>query len=214
MFRIVEEVTSLSSLYARAVDQLREFPCPHDEELALEAPALLELRFTRSRSTEVKADPSLVRRPLVPALDYSQTMDAALFKRVVDHYDRLLRRSGAIAQVVDQLSRTPQTKRAVVDLWKNRPGQITTEDPCLIYCWFRLTSDGLTMHAHFRGNDVCNKLLLNLDIMVMVQTIVASMLQVQPSWYRHYTDSLHLYRRDEARLADMLKARPPLSATR
>lgn len=191
---------SLIPLYQKALIALRDHPCDTDVELAFDTPAILELRPRVPRHPG--AAPS-VRGNLAPMLQYDDLIEHETYERVLRHYQRILSSYGGLDRVTKLLRRYPGTKRAVLDFWTARPGHLTSEDPCLMYCWFRIAGDELRLHAHFRGNDACNKLLLNMDLLTCAQELVAEALDLRAGSYRHVSDSLHIYRHDVQRSEEL-----------
>jgi len=195
------DTSTIQDLYRYVLSALTEYPRSREQELELEAPALLTLSG-HCASTHHSA-PKPTARSLL-SLDHNQWMPPDLLNHVLSHYDRILVQSDDLGRLIELLRSNPETKRGVLSFWETPAGELGTEDPCLMYCLFRTTDEGLDLSAHFRGNDAVNKLLLNLDLMIGIHAYVAQMLGARVGTYIHHSDSIHVYKRDLETFRDCL----------
>lgn len=172
-----------------------------DGELEKESPGLITVASTTGSPPRLR----VVNGLLVGPVDYADVCDSAdaVFSRVKRHYEKILLASGALDRVHEYIGGNLFSKKAVIDCWTPH----VYESPCLMYLWFRPEPDDrLACHAHFRGNDVYRKLFMNLEILEAIHEHVATRLGLGRGTYVHYSDSLHIYRRDW-RLATSVAAR-------
>lgn len=163
-----------------------------DQELARETPGQIMIASAPDLRLQVESN-SIIGTP-----DYSGVCEGAakVFSAVRNHYEDILLRNGAVDRVVRYLGDRLFSKKAVIGCWEPN----VASSPCLMYVWFRPEPDHrerrLACHAHFRGNDVYRKLLMNLEILGAVHAHVANLLGLSVGKYTHYSDSLHIYKRD------------------
>jgi len=192
--------TKLYAAYVRLFGQvLDESDTPsRDDEILYESSGVLTV-WPSER--EPSPSPLFVENGCLSGrFDYSLFLDAVSEKRVREHYEHLLLKSGRITSIAQFLRRHPRSKRAVVDVWEQPAGHVSGQDPCLMYLWFRVEGQDLVCHAHFRSNDVVRKLLLNMHILVAIQDHLAKELGVRRGYYRHVADSFHMHTRDEIQI--------------
>ena len=110
---------------------------------------------------------------------------------------RLLEMRGVTNQlenIVLLLNRKPSSRQAVVQLFDAEDIVEEHKDvPCTSTIQFLLRSDGLEMITTMRSNDVYLGLPHDVFCFTMIQELVARRLDVEPSVYRHFVGSLHLY---------------------
>ena len=166
-----------------------------DPELFREAPGVLMINPKEDRETPLR----VVNESFLGNVSYDQYIRGgdAVFAVVRSHYERTLLQTGLLAEIVEFLRKHPSSKRAVVSVWnKCRPDR-SSDDPCLVYLWFRIRNGQLDCHAHLRANDVYRKLLMNMHIFLAIQDHVSSRLGLSSGIYYHICDSFHFYMDDK-----------------
>lgn len=169
-----------------------------DPELIREASGTIVVNFPDDVPLRI------VGRRIEGLRDYSQSLQDGnvLYRKVSRHYQALLLEENRLDNLIDRLADAPFSKSLFLPTAHLSPsGQI----PCLMYLWLRVRDEKLHLHAHWRGNDVHKKLLMNLDIMAAVQRHCCRRLDLRPGSYHHVSDSLHLYRDDAASIDASLR---------
>lgn len=136
---------------------------------------------------------------------------------------RLLNLNGInqLDNVVQTLKRWPDSRRAVVQLFKAddlaADLESTLKDmPCTCTLQFTVRKGQLQMLASMRSNDAYKGLPHDVFAFTMLQEIMARKLGVEVGTYRHAVGSFHLYANDAKKAADYLEegvqARVPMPA--
>lgn len=97
--------------------------------------------------------------------------------------------------VMKCLKADPESRQAVVNIWRERPGQ-SADIPCTVAMQFFLRRDLLEMHTYMRSNDGWLGLPYDLFNFTQIQRYLACQLDVGAGSYRHTVGSLHLYQDD------------------
>ena len=113
-----------------------------------------------------------------------------------------------IEGIVDQLVKTPYTRRAQAITWKVWEDSTCYDPACLQSIWCRITRQAdrrlLNMNVRFRSNDAYKAALMNIFALVMLQRQMAERIsrlsgtEVRPGRYCHVADSYHVYGKDMA----------------
>ena len=113
-----------------------------------------------------------------------------------------------IEGIVDQLVKTPYTRRAQAITWKVWEDSTCYDPACLQSIWCRITRQAdrrlLNMNVRFRSNDAYKAALMNIFALVMLQRQMAERIsrlsgtEVRPGRYCHVADSYHVYGDDLA----------------
>jgi thymidylate synthase len=93
-----------------------------------------------------------------------------------------------------KLREDPDTRQAVLEIW--RPDALTTatkDPPCTLSWQFFLRNGLLEMHAHMRSNDAWLGLPYDVFTFTQFQRMLASELGCELGRYVHHVGSLHLY---------------------
>jgi thymidylate synthase len=102
--------------------------------------------------------------------------------------------------VVQTLRRDPESRQAVVSIWRERPGP-TKDVPCTVDWQFFLRDGKLEMIAHMRSNDAYLGFPYDVFNFTQIQRGVALELGVEAGRYHHSVGSLHLYEQHYAKAA-------------
>lgn len=106
-----------------------------------------------------------------------------------------------IPAVIEELTRNPQSRRAVMVI--ERPEDIHSDDPpCLqhIQYFIRATpkypNGQLDCKVLFRSNDAVKATFMNMFALIRLQEVIAKKLKVPVGTYVHRANSFHAYERD------------------
>jgi thymidylate synthase len=149
---------------------------------------------------------------MLNGLDDVKTI-AAYNKRIADYSDdgetffgaygpRFLR---DLRHVINLLKRDPDSRQAVINIWRPEGlWQPTKDVPCTLTWQFFVRSGKLEMIASMRSNDVWLGMPYDIFNFTQIQRIIASALGVGVGPYQHNVGSLHLYETNEAAAASQL----------
>lgn len=109
--------------------------------------------------------------------------------------------------VVALLKRDPDSRQAVINIWRPEALHTTTKDvPCTLTWQFFIRNRRLEMHACMRSNDVWLGLPYDLFNFTQIQRYLASCLRVDVGPYTHTVGSLHLYEHNKSQAEGILRA--------
>ncbi|AKJ72610.1 thymidylate synthase [Gordonia phage GMA2] len=112
-----------------------------------------------------------------------------------------------IQYVVDTLIKTPDSRRAILNLWQplqdTQPG--FTDYPCTLNIGFRIREDRLNMSVTMRSNDIWRGASSDFIQFSMLHQTVAALVGIEPGKYFHNAYSLHLYESDWEAASDSIK---------
>lgn len=103
-----------------------------------------------------------------------------------------------IRDVVDELRRDPDSRRAVVYVGRDsdlRNSVDTGDQPCTSLWQFFIREGRLEMLTYMRSWDLVWGLSYDLPVFTMVQRLVAAALQLEVGTYQHFAGSAHVYDR-------------------
>lgn len=110
-----------------------------------------------------------------------------------------------IEEVVKMLKHDPNSRRAVINLNTPHPGvMITKDEPCTIALQFRIRKGNLDCTAMMRSNDIWFGTPYDIAFFTELQKYIAQRLSVGYGWYTHFATSLHMYKRDQEKLENVL----------
>jgi thymidylate synthase len=111
------------------------------------------------------------------------------------------RPAGQLEMLMALLSKLPETRQAVVSLW--RPHDITCalqqnkkDLPCTLSLQFLLRNGKLNLIVTMRSNDIWLGLPYDAWSWCSIQQLVATALGVELGWYQHQAGSMHVYERN------------------
>ena len=108
-------------------------------------------------------------------------------------------------KVIELLRVDPGSRRAVINLNVPNPEVIETKDePCTIALQFLIRDGALDCIAMMRSNDIWTGLPYDIMYFTTLQKIIADALGVDYGSYTHVAGSLHMYLKDEEKIADRL----------
>ena len=102
--------------------------------------------------------------------------------------------------VINELTRNPWSRRAVIDIRDNSEDMYNDDPACWQHAQFFIRDNKLHMKVLFRSNDACKAAFMNMFALIMLQTKIADELGVEVGTYTHRANSFHCYERDFAML--------------
>jgi thymidylate synthase len=103
-----------------------------------------------------------------------------------------------LRHVIKLLREDPDTRQAVINIWRPEAlWQETKDKPCTLTWQFFIRRGKLEMIASMRSNDIWLGFPYDLFNFTQIQRYLASCLGVEPGVYVHNVGSLHLYERNE-----------------
>lgn len=113
------------------------------------------------------------------------------------YHDRI---QGQIPFVIEELKRSPSSRRAVITV--RTPEDMGSDDPaCMQHLQYFIRDGKLDCKVLFRSNDACKASFMNAFAIIMLQKRIADALGVSVGTYCHRANSFHCYEKD----FDMLK---------
>ena len=110
-----------------------------------------------------------------------------------------------ISFVVEELRRSPSSRRAVM-LVRDKEADMNSSDPaCLQHIQYFIRQDRLDCCVLFRSNDACKAAYMNAFALICLQKRIAEQLGVRIGTYTHRANSFHCYEKDFGLLAGYVK---------
>ena len=110
-----------------------------------------------------------------------------------------------VEMVINLLKEDPNSRRAVININTPHLGVMSTKDePCTIALQFRIRKGNLDCTAMMRSNDIWFGTPYDIAFFTELQKYIAQQLGVGYGWYTHFATSLHMYKRDQEKLEDVL----------
>lgn len=119
-----------------------------------------------------------------------------------------------LRQVIALLQRDPDTRQAIIDIW--RPEALTTKTadvPCTLNWQFFVRDGALELQVNMRSNDIWLGFPYDVFNFTQMQRYVAAALGIGVGHYEHHVGSLHLYAMHDEAAQRVLTAGPRSSAT-
>ncbi|WP_201618009.1 thymidylate synthase [Psychrobacter urativorans] len=112
-----------------------------------------------------------------------------------------------VEKVIKELLDSPESRRAVISIYAAGDlNNLTSLDiPCNISLLFKIRDNQLDMTVLNRSNDVYKGVPYNLFVFRLIQFYISRELDIQVGLHNHFTDSLHLYKEDFPKVANLLK---------
>lgn len=98
--------------------------------------------------------------------------------------------------VIDELTRNPDSRRAVIDIRDNNQDMYSNDPACLQHIQFFIRNNKLHMKVLFRSNDACKALFMNAFALIEIQKYISDKLQLEVGTYTHRANSMHCYLKD------------------
>lgn len=131
---------------------------------------------------------------------YRQEMLDGILDFEVEHgnwtYTYHQRMEKQIPFIIEELTRNPFSRRAVIDIrdWEK---DSQSEDPaCLQHIQYFIRDNKLHCKVLFRSNDACKATFMNAFALIMLQKRIADNLDIEVGTYTHRANSFHCYEKD------------------
>ena len=118
------------------------------------------------------------------------------------YHDRMVRfptTHGVVDQVqyvIDELRRSPSSRRAVIVIRDVGVDTKNSEPACLQTIQYFIRDNALHCKVLFRSNDACKATGMNAFALIMLQSRIADELGIPVGTYTHRANSFHAYERD------------------
>jgi thymidylate synthase len=110
--------------------------------------------------------------------------------------------------VVNTLQTDPDTRQAVMTIWRERPGP-SKDVPCTISMQFFVRDKRVHAVTYMRSNDVWLGLPYDVFNFTMIQQYVAAAIGYDVGGYHHMVGSLHMYEENHADVVRVIDDRGP-----
>lgn len=111
-----------------------------------------------------------------------------------------------IEKVISILEKDPNSRRAKINI--NTPNvnvDTTKDEPCTMSLHFMIRKGHLNCTAVMRSNDIWFGFPYDVAFFTELQKYIARRLNIKYGWYTHFAVSLHVYERDEEKLAKIVE---------
>jgi len=115
------------------------------------------------------------------------------------YHDRITNYAGKLNQidfVVSELKRSPDSRRAVIDVRDNKVDPFNSHPACLQHIQFFIREEKLHCKVLMRSNDATEATFMNAFAFIMLQKKVADELGIGMGSYTHRANSFHCYEKD------------------
>lgn len=192
---ITVQSTTIKDAFIESFKKLYETEAiTSDPDLVKELPLILIIRnreFNEEPAIVVKNNKFVLKSSHKDLISDSRTT----VQKVMCHYNSELFDSGKVDWVIKYMKGNKHSRRAIINIWQDQvDSQIGKDSPCVIYFWFRKIHGSLNMHTHMRANDAFRKFMLNLEIFLSLQKLIAKKTGTKPGEYLHFVDSFHFYK--------------------
>lgn len=112
-----------------------------------------------------------------------------------------------VEKVIEELLENPYSRRAVISIYTAADlSNLTSLDiPCNMSLLFKIRNDQLDMTVLNRSNDVYKGVPYNFFVFRLIQFYISRELNVEVGLHNHFTDSLHLYKEDFPKVANLIE---------
>lgn len=98
--------------------------------------------------------------------------------------------------VIRELTRNPDSRRAVICIRDNNKDMDSNDPACLQHIQYFIRGNKLHCKVLFRSNDACKAAFMNMFALIMLQKKIADELNVEVGTYTHRANSFHCYEKD------------------
>lgn len=103
-------------------------------------------------------------------------------------------RNWQIEFIINELSKKPSSRRAVLTIYDGKEHEIHSKDtPCTLNVVFNIIYGKLNMSVLMRSNDLWYGFCNDQYCFSMLQKLVSDRLGTEIGWYYHFSTNLHLY---------------------
>lgn len=172
-----------------------------DKELLYEQPACVVVgEFSNEQSVSL----DIPSRTLIYAYDWRFLfghVNPGLITEEVRYWNNeLFGDDRRFDTIVDYLRNNLESKRAIVQFWKDDYKDLTGPAACLTAVFFRVDGDRLHIHTHARASNASFLFFMDMQVMRAFQTAVAEQIGKRAGDFVFFTDSLHAYRTESNEL--------------
>jgi len=113
---------------------------------------------------------------------------------VNSNYGYQWNRNCQIDFIVEELTKNPLSRRAVITIYDGKEHQIHSKDtPCTLNIVFNITHSKLNMTILMRSNDLWYGFCNDQYCFSMLQKLVSEKLGIETGWYYHFVNNFHIY---------------------
>lgn len=103
-------------------------------------------------------------------------------------------RNNQIDFIINELSKNPNSRRAVISIYDGKEHQIHSFDtPCTLNIIFNITNGLLNMSVLMRSNDLWFGFCNDQYCFSKLHELISNKLNLKIGWYYHFSNNLHLY---------------------
>ena len=102
--------------------------------------------------------------------------------------------------VINELKRSKDSRRAVIDMRDNSTDTFVSHPACLQHMQFFIRNELLHMKCLMRSNDAAEATFMNAFAFILLQKCVADKIGIEMGSYTHRANSFHCYEKDFALL--------------
>ncbi len=133
--------------------------------------------------------------------DDDRTLNGAYGYRLRQHF-----KVDQINEAIKQFKSNSNTRRIVLTMWSIEDLYSSSKDiPCNTSIYLKIRNNKLDITVTNRSNDLYLGIPYNIFIFYLLQVYIADKLSVEVGLQTHFTDSLHLYKRDFEKVELILK---------
>lgn len=115
---------------------------------------------------------------------------------VNSNYGYQWNRNFQLSHIVTELTNNSESRRAVITIYDGKEHRLHKLDtPCTLNIVFNIVDAKLNMSVLMRSNDLWYGFCNDQYCFSNLQKIVAEMLDIQIGWYFHFSNDLHIYKK-------------------
>ncbi len=171
-----------------------------DSKIAFESKCFIEIDWKKN------SNKILINKKGMSLNKYSgDSKNKEIFINECNYYFDTLFRSNKIKKILAILTRTPDSKKAIINLMESPKPKNKKIPPCMTCIVFRILNGRLDMQCHMRANNAYRLLSMNLLINEAIHHKIATCLGLEIGNYYHIVDSVHIYREELNEIKQFLK---------
>ena len=190
--------------YIQTFRYLRNASQSNDDELLYEQPACVEVK---EFSDESSVSLDLINQTLVYdynwRLLFEQVKPELITEEIRYWNNELFGDDKRFDTIVDYLRNNLESKRAIVQFWKDEYRNLNGPAACLAAVFFRVDGDKLHIHTHARASNASFLFFMDMQVMRAFQIAVADQIGKRTGDFVFFTDSLHAYKTEASELQDL-----------
>jgi hypothetical protein len=178
---------------------LETSPNTSDESILYEATAAIRIIPGGSKPAGFRIQDNIFQY-VGNYLDYVPEVDGMLVDDEERDYTKLFLASGAVPAITQALLNDGNSRRCVASSWDDKYLDPQVVGVCITQLYARMRNGKLEFHSHARANDAYRLLLLDMQLALCIQEAIAQAIGVPVGEYVHFADSLHVYKKYEAKI--------------